>query len=342
MKQKASGKRYALFAATMAIFLAGFLCIFADGPEALGAPRAELNVYQDRIEVEMTEAPSTEIEMNGTVSVAVPWSPDIQVVEVNLDVVTEGYNWIFDPPVLVFENDGEKTQHFDLKLSIPKNIPAGENMVEIGGFWTYSPGALGGLLSSDNVILEVSVFQDGEMDAPMDAEVKDGRNSSLPLVIRNTGNVDQDYLIILEGKDTLENIGVDVEIEGHGHVHADMEETVRVDIGLNASGIDSERTYYLVVKLQDMGDRSVYDHSTIAVDVHMMDEPSSPGTTPSPGPIDDGDERNNDPVEEPEDIDTGTSGGSRSGPALFYFIEIVLVIGILSAAGIVYVSRSNK
>lgn len=345
MKSKAHLAR-ALSISIMASFiLFGSICLESEDAEAMGSPWVEVDVYQERVGAYMNEAPSVELNLNGTVSAQVPWSPDRQMLEITLRVETEGYNWNFDPPTLTFENGGERTQPFDLILSVPKTVPSGESTVEIGGYWRYSPGTLGGTVHEDTVILEISPYEDGVLGSPLDSSLKEGEETSIPLVVTNTGNTEQYYLIQLEGEKTLENVGVDIDILDMGQVMVEIGESEKSEILLFADDISSERTYYLTVKLLDMETHQEYDSATISVDVRKADKKEEPNIIPDKGNTDDvpsDDGGNIDPTDDPVDDGTSSSSsGSKSSPALFYFIGIVLVIGVLATAGVIFVSRSR-
>jgi len=175
--------------------------------------------------------------------------------------------------------------------------------------------------------------------------LKEVEETSIPLVVTNTGNIDQYYLLELEGDRTIENVGVDIEIYDGGQIMVEIGESEETEIILVAGDISSERTYYLTVKLLDMETHQEYDSTTISIEVQKADKKEEPNIIPDKGNVDDGpsdDGGNIDPTDDPVDDGSSSSSGSRSSPALFFFIGVVLVIGVLASAGVVFVSRSRK
>jgi hypothetical protein len=319
----------------------GFLLVVAGDGDAAGAPQAILDIYQERASAEAEGEGSDEILLNGTVSVLVPWSPEQQVVEVTMEVLNEKLNWVFDPPKLVFEKSGERIQHFDLKLSVPHDYPAGENNVEIGGRWRYKPGITGGTIESDNIILTMAPFEDGRIGAPYNVEIEEGVERVIPVVVENPGNVDEDYYIEMEGVDTLRNIGIQISMEGDGIIEVDFGKDADLSITMIGDDIEGGRTFHLTLKLLDMDSDVEYDSTTVSIETFERN-------VPQPKPIDD---RNGDDDDEPGDeddepVDDDESGPpgvntSSSGPsgALIGYIAVVLVLGAAAVAGFIIYSR---
>ncbi len=78
--------------------------------------------------------------------------------------------------------------------------------------------------------------------------------------------------------------------------------------------------------------------------MQKADKKEEPNSIPDKGPVgeDPSDDNSIAPTDDPVDDGSSSSSGSKSSPALFYFIGIVLVIGVLATAGVVFVSRSRK
>ena len=329
----------------------GFLLILSGEGESMGSPAVNVDLYQERIVAEMEDEGSSDIFLNGTVTAQVPWSPQMQSLIIELKVLTEGLNWVFEPNTLTFTKHGPRTQNFDLTLSVPVTYPGGETSLEIGGRWRYSPGSLGGYTDEDHAIMIVTPLENGRISAQPEIDLLDGEPQDIQVSVWNTGNVDNYYHVEMDGEELLENVGVELEIEDGGYMELEYGEETEIELHIRGYNIPDGRTFFLTLDLvgADSGER--YDSATITIETMKQEEPKDDKKNEEPpaggdddDDDDDGDAPSDPPKEDPddeEDVDTSMNSGPGFSSKLIGYIVIVLILAGVAILGIVYYTKKS-
>ena len=351
MDRKGTRRKFIVIFAAAVILFAGFILVLSGRGVSMGAPAVNVDLYQERIVAEMEDEGSSDIYLNGTVTAQVPWSPQMQSLIVELKVMTEGLNWVFEPNTLTFTKHGPRTQNFDLTLSVPVTYPGGETNLEIGGRWRYSPGSLGGTTPEDHAIMIVTPLENGRISAQPEVDLLDGEPQDIPVSVWNTGNVDNYYHLKMDGEELLENVGVELEIEDSGYMELEFGEDREIELHIRGYNIPDQRTFFLTLDLlgSDSGDR--YDSVTITIETMKQEDPNDdnkkeepPGGGDDDDDGDDGDVPSDPSKEDPEDeedVETSMNTGSVFFSKLIGYVIIVLILAGVAALGIVYYTKKS-
>lgn len=354
MNERGETWHFTAMIVTSMIFSAGILLLLADDGEAFGSPSVTLEIYQDDAYVKMERDSSGTVLLNGSVTVLVPWSPDIQAVEIMLDVMTEGLLANFDPQVLIFWPDEERTQYFDLEISVPLTFEAGSNIVEIGGRWKYTPGTLGGTFEEEILELTVEEVDDGEINGPSKIII-DEEDSIFPITLQNTGNVDQFYEVRVGGSREMERAGMEMSLEDGGITKVYRNEEKDLDLIFRCQDPPMEGKYNVEFSLYGLDSGLKYDSISMSIEISVPDEqkiipsiiddddnkdPSDDDDDTPVSPSDDDDDDNTSDNGEPPDVNTSDGDGFSIG--LIIWVMIVIVLGVGGVGGFVYFTDDRK
>lgn len=320
--------------------------LLADDARATGSPAITITMSQTRQTVYITEEEYSNVTFTGTVTAQIPALPPGQVLIVDLSVREEEYQWIFDPEEMLFTESGQEIP-FTLDLYVGKITPAGQNEVTIDGRWRYSPGVLGGSVGPLVVMIDVTEYDDGALDAPTSYTIAEGVTGQVDFSVINTGNVDADFILEYDGIRDADK--VDVEILGLVEaVDVSFADEEVISLSMIASDVREGDEFTLEVTLMNL-ESEVLDAVAIQIILVEEIEPPDPGDddvpddddTPSDddGPSDDDapsdDEPTDDdaPSDDDDTTDEPTSSGSGSTSSLVSG-STLMILGIIAGVAI--------
>ncbi len=138
----------------------------------VGAPVIQISLDSYRGTAYVAPGQDGIVTFTGTVTAQVPYQPDIQYLIVYLECDAGGWP-VTTPPEMMFTNEITE-QSFQVQVKVPMGTSStGNYSLTIGGTWRYSPGALGGTISTISAVIIVDQFYDfdiGCREAVQEAE----------------------------------------------------------------------------------------------------------------------------------------------------------------------------
>ncbi|MGA1822466.1 MAG: choice-of-anchor T family protein [Thermoplasmatota archaeon] len=167
------------------------MLFFPEGSEAEAVGGAEVNIIFDstRIFVDLDPGMGAVLTLNGTVSVNVPWIPEIQELIVNLNTTIDNISASITDK-LIFTK-GITDLPFHVIINIPTDL-SGVFRLTACGNWSYDPGVHSGDCEEDVALIYVNEHPEITLgcDKPYE-DVARGESVTYLVTISNNGDVDE-------------------------------------------------------------------------------------------------------------------------------------------------------
>lgn len=183
-----------------------------DEADAVGAPAIRIVLAQTKQTAYVAPGQDGVVTFTGYVTASIPWSPNIQYLQVTLTAEAGGWA-VSVPPALTF-NKATKQQDFQLAVQVPvETSQKTQGQLSISGRWRYSPGSLGGTIDPATAIIVVKQYY--QFSVGCDKPYRQvGPGSSLGFQIRliNEGNAADQLRVEISNLDKLANQGWTVQL----------------------------------------------------------------------------------------------------------------------------------
>ena len=188
-----------------------------------------------------------------------------------------------------------------------------------------------------------------ELIAPGPVEITEGESKDIPVKINNTGNVDVDFILEVEGVNRMENLGLEVILPAEEENTVEFSSFFTYGINLTGTGdIDGDSKADLDLFLLDADSGARYQEVSIVVEIREKEEGGGNGDGGGDDDDDggegdgsgDGGDQNGD---EPEDQPTEEAAQPRtSGSRVLTIIGVVAVVIILAVVVYFIFRKSGK
>lgn len=193
------------------ILILGAFFIFGestDDVDAVGEPEIRIELAQTKQTAYVAPGQDGVVTFTGTVTVQIPWSPNIQYLVVTLEASC--LDWpVSVPPSLTF-NKAQKQQSFTLSVQVPVGTPVTTSAILfVNGTWQYSPGVTGGECDGATAVIVIKQFYSFTA-SPKEAVtyVEEDSIGEMAFMVENLGNGDDRIRMEILNSAELQEYGI--------------------------------------------------------------------------------------------------------------------------------------
>lgn len=349
--------------------LSSFVSMESEEVDAVGVPAIMITLDQSKLYANITANSGDVVTFTGEVEVAVPWSPDIQTLVVQLEGDAGTFETT-DMPEMVFTNE-ITILPFECSVELPPRASADQaHELAISGEWRYVPGSMGGRIDPATAYVDVSPYYEYDV-FPSCAECQMERMKSYDyfFMVTNDGNCDDIIVLEIMNQEDLKDDGIVIEVlEDDMNVpyqyFVEYPLLVMIDRDTRLGEYEIEARVHSS-EARSSGEPYEYEETTGIIEVveEMIppEIPEEPPEDPPEGPPEDPpedppEEPVDDPVEEPDDIDSNPDDGNispkdESPPEItssagrgfeFTWLVIVLIVFVILSGFVFFVVRMSQ
>ncbi|MFW3146881.1 MAG: choice-of-anchor T family protein [Thermoplasmatota archaeon] len=183
-----------------------------DEAEAVGAPVITIQLAQAKQTAYVAPGQDGIVTFTGTVFAQIPWSPNIQYLQVNLQAEAGGWP-VSVPPALTFSR-AQKQQSFTVSVQVPpETSKANTGQLSVSGRWSYSPGLGGGTIPASTAIITIDQYYQFSIGCEKPyQQVTPGSSLGFKIRLMNEGNANDQLRVEVTNQDKLNNDGWTIQL----------------------------------------------------------------------------------------------------------------------------------